>query len=582
MPRIADPMNFRGETLISKEELGLAPSSVLIDPDTGKLNQEFNPGIEIKFNNNTVEIGATKINFAGTVTTTDLGNGEVKVQIGDNMNSSSWNSTDGKNSDGTVTDISTSNGICPDASGATFKVGNWRAGQSIPATKNASVSFTSAGNVHFDDGDNVWTVTVFDADGTTELRKATITDNVSIDYGQAEGGSNKGLTFPGGTIQYSVGTNGITTSITGQAVEDNYPNAVGARAKRTFTFNLSQIVPNGGRVKIKIEGCGGSFTSKDFFFCNGVTPTIASATLAVNTASTKKISGVEYLSPGTTFTLTTGNLSNLNNQLLVSSNKVTFGSATGITAPTAVSATTFDGVMVGAANAYDNVSTYSNSNVAIAGNQNRTSVSINVTPVNYFATGTAKTATLSNILINTFATTASTDTTESFLNEGKRLITDSMPAEANFESNNTLVGTNELQVVPGVGLQYPKTNYSTYTTPAGNPNYSGMSGSKYFTRKFVKAGSLPGATLTFTTNASVADAVSAGNLKFLVSKDGTTWWNATFGGPGNQLGTSSSVFNSTSNKVVFTWSDGDANGFFYLKIEANENFAQQIKSITLA
>ena len=582
MPRIADPMNFRGETLISKEELGLAPSSVLINPDTGKLNQEFNPGVEIKFNNNTVQIGATTINFAGTVTTTDLGDGEVKIQIGDNMNSSSWNSTDGKNSDGTVTDISTSNAVCPDASGATFKVGNWSAGATIQATKNASASFTSAGNVHFDDGDNVWTVTVFDADGTTELRKATITDNVSIDYEQAEGGTNSGLTFSPGTVQYSIGSNGISTSIANQAVEDNYPTAVGARAKRTFTFNLSQIVPNGGRVKIKIEGCGGSFTSKDFFFCNGVTPTIASATLAVNSASTKKISGVEYLTSGTTFTLTTGNLTNLNNQLIISGNKVTFSSATNITAPSAVGGTTFDGVMVGATNAYDNVSTYSNSGIAIAGNKNVTSASIIVTPVNYFGTGSGATATLSSILINTFATTASTDTTESFLNEGKRLITDSMPAETNFNSNNTLVGTNELQVVPGVGLQYPKTNYSAYTTPAGNPNYSGMTGSKYFTRKFVKAGSLPGATLNFTSSASVSSAVSAGNLKFLVSKDGTTWWNATFGGPGNQLGTSSSVFNSTSNKVVFNWSDGDANGFFYLKIEANENFAQQIKSITLA
>ena len=473
-----------------------------------KVPKEFLPqmGVDLYFNNQGVASGVTDINFAGTVELTRNEDGSVKVQIGENQNSSSWNSTDGVTT-ATVANISTNNYIIPDATGAAFKIGNWTPGQQYKCTKSNSISFKSAGNVHFDIGNNEWKVVVFDADGTTKLVDTTITTVVAGDSTGTVTGWTDGT--PTGT-----GASNVTYSLAGKANEKNYPSAVGGMATPTFTFNLANILPNGGRFKVSIVGCGGSFTSPDMFYINGETPAIASVDLTLTNAVEKQVSGVKYVAATSTVTYTTGDITNLNNQAGIT-NKLTVG-GTGISVASPITGAG----LTGYTNAWNNVPTFTATR-ALSGSYKGTSVTVNVTPENAFAKGTQVSKTLANVNVNTYAETASTDASETFLTEGKRLKSDLTSA---WDSSATLVGGTDLQVIPGEGLVYPTTNYSAIATPAGNPNYSGMTGTKYFYRKFIAgSGTVFGGTIEMAgLGAAFNNAAFTAELSI---DNGTTWYN---------------------------------------------------------
>ena len=473
-----------------------------------KVPKEFLPqtGVDLYFNNQGVASGVTEINFAGTVELTRNEDGSVKVQIGENQNSSSWNSTDGVTT-ATVANISTNNYIIPDATGAAFKIGNWTPGQQYKCTKSNSISFKSAGNVHFDIGNNEWKVVVFDADGTTKLVDTTITTVVAGDSTGTVTGWTDGT--PTGT-----GASNVTYSLAGKANEKNYPSAVGGMATPTFTFNLANILPNGGRFKVSIVGCGGSFTSPDMFYINGETPAIASVDLTLANAVEKQVSGVKYVAADSTVTYTTGDITNLNNQAGIT-NKLTV-TGTGVSVVKDITSAN----LTGYTNAWNNVPTFTATR-ALSGSYKGTSVTINITPTNAFTAGTQVSKTLANVNVNTYAETASTDASETFLTEGKRLKSDLTSA---WDSSATLVGGTDLQVIPGEGLVYPTTNYSAIATPAGNPNYSGMTGTKYFYRKFIAgSGTVFGGTIEM---AGLGDAFKNAAFTAELSIDnGATWYN---------------------------------------------------------
>ena len=510
-----------------------------------KVPKEFLPqmGVDLYFNNQGVASGVTDINFAGTVELTRNDDGSVKVQIGENQNSSSWNSNDGV-TDGSVANIATTNYIMSDATGAAFKIGDWTAGQTKPCTKSNSISFKSAGNIHFNIGDNEWQVVVFDADGSTKLVDATITTVVTGDGDSMVTGWTDGT--PSGT-----GATNVTYSLAGKANETNYPSAVGGMAIPTFTFNLANILPDGGRFKVQITGCGGTFTSPDMFYISGETPAVASVDLTLTDTNEKQISGVKYVAASSTVTYTTGDITNLNNQAGVTNKLAVTGTGVSVATPVTSSGLT------GYTTAWDNVSTLSATR-SLAGNFKGTTVSVNVTPENAFAKGTQVSKALSNVNINTYAETASTDASETFLTEGKRLKSDLTSA---WDSTATLVGGTDLQVIPGEGLVYPTTDYSAIATPAGNPNYSGMSGAKYFYRKFIAgSGTVFGGTLEMT---GLGDNFNNAAFTAELSIDGGgTWYSLKDArGGANPLGINTGYSGSTvSFSYPGTTSSESANG----------------------
>ncbi len=499
-----------------------------------KVPKEFLPqtGVDLYFNNQGVASGVTEINFAGTVELTRNEDGSVKVQIGENQNSSSWNTQDGQ-TDARVSNIATTNYLMADATGAEFKIGDWTAGQSKPCTKTNSVSIKSAGNVHFEVGDNKWQVVVFDADGTTKLVDAEVTTVVTAD----ETGTVTGWTD--GTLS-GTGASNVKYSLANKANETNYPSAVGGMAVPTFTFDLASILPTGGRFKIQVSGCGGTFTSPDIFYINGETPAVASVDLTLENAVEKQVSGVKYVAATSTVTYTTGSITNINNQAGITNKLTVAGTGVSVASPiTGAGLTDYT-------NAWDNVPTFTATR-ALAGNYKGTSVTVNVTPENAFAKGTQVSKTLSGINVNTYAATASTDASETFLTEGKRLQSDLSTA---WDSSATLVGGTDLQVIPGEGLVYPTTDYSAIATPANNPNYSGMTGTKYFYRKFIAgSGTVFGGTIEMSgLGTSFNNAAFTAELSI---DNGTTWYNLKDArGGANPLGINTGY---ASDKVSFSY-----------------------------
>lgn len=583
------------------------------------LNPKYNPGLNISFNGNTVKIGATEINLAGTVKVSEnVESGVVKIQVGDNMNCSSWNNVDGstepdgKASDGYVNSLSKqsliSNYRCPNYTGSGIDYGEWVDGNTNVATcKNASISFTSKECVHLNDGDNVWTISVYRVGLNTEtlILEAKRTDTIDIIYtnpddpnykltgGQILTGITGSSQVVANGLDYTPGDNmlssGVTTTYTGLALEDNYPYAVGARYKRTFNFDLNAILPSGGCLKIVIEGCGGKFTQTNFFYLTGYNVVAGVSTLVANNYSNYKyVSGVKYLTSGTKFTFDINSITNLNNQLGTNSNKLTFSGASGVVAPGAVASTVY-----GSSNLlddnyttnYDSVCGYTNTSISIADNINLEAASLKITGVNAKNSATS-TATLSNVLLNTISPNTSyvtNDTTESFRDESKRFNSVTFDPWSEADKAKPLTDSYELQVVPGVGLIFPEKNYSTLEpmkTDVANSSRTADSvlynncgvdsaGYRYFVRKLIPTGDIVTGKIILDHNSHVKTALGNGNIKIEIAKEGINKWydvmKTAVQSPSNGIGVNSSV-GTNSSWYSFQFTDGQAPGWFWVRI----------------
>ena len=101
MPRISNPQNFKGENLISKEEIGLASGDVLVV--SGQVASGFLP----EFTGYADPVSGTSkvytkapftgpnINFIGDCTMIVEKDGSITIRIGDNLNSSNFGTKDG-------------------------------------------------------------------------------------------------------------------------------------------------------------------------------------------------------------------------------------------------------------------------------------------------------------------------------------------------------------------------------------------------------------------------------------------------------------------------------------------------------
>ena len=622
------------------------------------LNPVFNPGLNVSFNGRVVKLGTTDINLAGTVKVTENEEtGVVKIQVGDNMNSSCWHNVDGstepdgKASDGYVKNLSEqpnnilSNARCPDYSGSQYAYGNWSVGATVPMTKTTNISFTSNENIHLNDGENQWDIVIYKqtkaANGSLveeEIVNGTFTDVIDINYndfsivagdvGKSVFVNNKPVTLTASNIDDYIGKKasyvgpacnldasntganqsvksiitfskggGVTTNFTNLAVEDNYPYAVGARSKRTFNIDLNTVISEGGRIRIVISGCGGVFQQTAFFYLKSATPAISSASITVNNYNNYKyVSGIKYLTSGTTFTFKANDVTNLNNQLNTTSNKFTFTGASGVVAPGAIAAQYFGTIdsslssietvssllSTGYKDDYNSNCTYTNAAVPIASNINLEAASLTANVFNAFGNA-SKSASVGSVLLNTYSS-ASTDVREIFQTEAYRLNSTTLAAWSETDkttslrdtvTNGTATVKGELQVIPGVGLVYPSKNYtslqpvatdiSNNVTTSTKMQYNGCDGDRYYVRKIIKSGSLVGGTITFKHNASFQSFVGTGVI-LEVSKNNINWYSITKVKSAGGLMEESSVTASTS-WYKFGFTDGDAAGWFYIRIK---------------
>lgn len=519
-----------------------------------KLNPEYNPGINLAFNNKVIEYGATKITFAGTVTTTKLDNGEVKVQIGENMNSSSWNKTDGKTT-GTVNQIKTSNALL---NGSTVKV-----------TKDISHSFTSSNSVHFDDGDNVWQIVI--TAGGTSIVEAKMTDTLECAEDGTPSWTETEITYTKQPKNGTINLTPITTSISNRQREAKYPSAVGGMAKRTFTVDLSKLGDVASKpIQIKISGCGGTFTSNQFYYVTGETPVVSGATLTKVNSTSVYYSGVEYLN-SLSMNFTTGEISNLNNQVELpsTSEKLSFSSVNCST-PTAISGASYTGGLSGATNAQLNTADSLSAIVTANPGIHESSFSVTITPKNYFGNGADVTATYdSPIPVNRYGSNSDA-TVEGCNAENWRVKNALITSNSIIHTSNTVkfnsqdaLAADELQLIPGTGIKYPE---SATNDAAGTV--------RYFTRRFVKAGSLTGSTLTFTFGSGDLSDVSVE-----IMKGENTWVSI------NKYDGSSFKYaqaDSTETQLVLVFDDTYADNGFYFRVGMTKGSTAVITKIEMA
>ena len=505
----SDPDNIKkdnDETLANVRQFNNNGPILIRNPEnTSKyiVNPNYNPGLEILFNGQELANGLgkmiTKIDLSGTVTPTGEGNGLVKIQIGDNMNSSGWNTTDGKGSNATVADVATTKGRTPYVdSDANYSVGDWGTDVATQFTTSANISYTSKkttngktdGYVHLNDGSNEWRIRVFGSDNTTLLSEATIEDYVTIDYSDntleamqdillnatsgtfynptTGKGCSTGAVLPGSVYV----ANSISSSVQSvMQLEANYPSAVGARIIRSFTINLDAIVPNGGRVMIVIE-LNGNVKTQTLFYLKGYTPNISTLYLYPSTSAFVYYSGIKYFGRGSEFTLKapTDSITNLNNQLglhssvamqsgkggqkiiaiddskqdttsisLFNDSIFTSGVATGVIG---------GDILLGSSTNWNNVCGFLKV-FQLNNDKYVTKPNIGLTPANAFSLGNKKNSVFipnesstpssdpMECLINTYSN-ASSDTEDAFHNETKRLSLVQLPnSEISFEAYNT-------------------------------------------------------------------------------------------------------------------------------------------------
>lgn len=498
----------------------------------GKIAKDLLPqtGINLSFNGKEVGKEITSLNFAGTTTISVDDNGVAKIQIGDNMNSSifgeaanskaaSGNNGTHTSNVGTLTSI-----IMPDATDAAFKVGNWTAGTSYTVgTKAASIEAGSKGWIHFDEGQSVWTVTVFGESKSVILAQAIITTDAKF---------NEDGTFDkiAQSTTYNVGNSGITLTLANAAREDNYPSAVGARAKVTFTINVSTLVPNGGRFSFEIvPPTGSTYTSAEMFKLVGVTPTIGAITLNDITNEDggeygiATYSGVNYITSAK-FKADIAGLSGVWNNA-ATSNSLKAITTTGLSGVNSnIAASTLIPSKLWSASGV-----YTDDTISLASAFSGNSVSVNYSLSNAFGTANGTAATISNYNFNNKGTaTAAGNAEETFVNELKRKLTNSM--STTWDSAASLLSGDyayELQVIPGTGLTFPKTNYDSYTQPETNPNYanSATGVTRFFTRYFktTKSANCSNGTLTL---AGLGTGYDDADFVALISIDnGATWYN---------------------------------------------------------
>ena len=298
MPKINNPQNFAGETLISKEALGLASDDVLATSRTAGSEQVEDKVIkadylpEIVFNNKGTDETKTmgpKIKFIGNCNVVqDPSTGELTIRIGDNLNSSTFNNTDGITT-GTAT-YSDNNSTYP-VTRITKAAGSqsiWKKGT------NDVVTITTTEKIHFDDATKTTFTVKVTANGET----------YTYSCGPVTGNGNFGSAPC------------ILTVSNWAAETKSSEGATGYMANISIALTLSNIVTTEGSVSFEVScaGTAGALAYKPaavaYFIVDGDTdPSVSGFTAKLTSHATQTYGGITSVKSGTvTYAATVANL----------------------------------------------------------------------------------------------------------------------------------------------------------------------------------------------------------------------------------------------------------------------------------
>lgn len=321
--------NFKGDAYITKPELDDAIQAAtggetgLIDKGTGNLRHDLNP-IHITSIDNPTPSDATQegadtkdqdfsnIQFIGNCKVFYRNGGKIVIRIGDNLNSSTFNTTDGQ-TDGTASMKRTDDGSSVRVNGAASATANViRKGV---GTNNATI--TTAGKIHFDDNaSTVLKLTVKSASGTktSEYSFGPITGN--------------GYYVAGAGVSQSAPSAAVYLQITGfQEEAKTAEGATGYEGKPTFMVKLDSLELADGTVQVRVDSVSGTEGAANYPVADGAfqtvcyyindtdtKPTAKDAKLVlpeVNQTNTVTYAGITSFRAGTyTYSVTVGDMAN--------------------------------------------------------------------------------------------------------------------------------------------------------------------------------------------------------------------------------------------------------------------------------
>lgn len=222
-----------------------------------KLNTQFNPIAIASIEDSTGSDDFSKVKFIGDCKVTYGADGQIVIRIGQNLNSSTFNNTDGKTV-GTATKTHSGTKSAT-LTGQSSSKTVWLAG-----TKN-EVKVTTTGKIHFDDN-------------TSNLFKLTISGNDS------NGAVSKEFTFgpiTGNSTYTDATLTGASLVVTNFAQETNTSaGATGYEGNVSFTVDVKALAFVDGYVSLKIQQTGTAqakvYTANNMFWFITDTTTKAS------------------------------------------------------------------------------------------------------------------------------------------------------------------------------------------------------------------------------------------------------------------------------------------------------------------
>lgn len=344
---------------------------------------------DLKFQGQDVGKLAKSINIVGVGNVTVDDDGNVTIRLGENLNSSSFNTKDSSETNGTASASYTTTGTRTLADGTSANI--WLLGTN-------TVTITTAGKIHFDDTTTTFVLVV--GDKTFTLGPISKSDTYTD---AAQAGAKLVVTNWGAEAKAATGATGYSANV-------------------TFTINIEALGFADGYVDLSLKHMkAGAIVGKEyavsnmFYLVNETTQkanaTAATVTLSATASNVKVLSGVSYLTGGTvTYTATVDHVG------VPATNGATTSPVTFDCAGWAVDKT---------ADVAYNATSASATASLVTGQYASTATTVTATAKNINGAGTTASASLGKaLLVDTTTVKASTDTIEYFDTETKRLQSD--------------------------------------------------------------------------------------------------------------------------------------------------------------
>ncbi|MBD3268466.1 hypothetical protein GF373_17500 [bacterium] len=246
--------------------------------------------LEVRDEGVSVTTSAGVLNFTGSgVLAKEISSGLINIYIPPPVYSDNYNEGSAVVSNPTTTSRYISNPT------GNFDIGDWSAGTAHSTLRTSPIEYTMSDTCSILNTSTIFTATIYGADGLTPLRQSSLTLN-------------------GNTV---LTQNDITIQISNWATEyDQYV------AEIDVSFDLDTILPSGGRFSIELkhnDGSDGTFTKTHnniFYDKQENSSSLSGVTISetVGQVTTKFISGIEYYTNPSQFTVGVSDIDYLNDK----------------------------------------------------------------------------------------------------------------------------------------------------------------------------------------------------------------------------------------------------------------------------